>query len=78
MKLYPVVRFTVRGEADTLRCTDCHTVIYDGTCVVCGRLVTALRRLDRRVGRVRRRVVPEEPDSRTRPRIARQQIDEVG
>jgi predicted DCC family thiol-disulfide oxidoreductase YuxK len=49
MTLHPVVRFTVRGDAATgVRCTDCHTVIYDGTCVVCGRLVAALRRLDRR------------------------------
>jgi len=48
MKLYPVVRFTVRGaDVEGLRCTDCHTVIYDGTCVVCGRIVNTLRRLDR-------------------------------
>jgi predicted DCC family thiol-disulfide oxidoreductase YuxK len=49
MTLYPVVRFTVRGaDVEGLRCTDCYTVIYDGACVVCGRLVAALRRIDRR------------------------------
>jgi predicted DCC family thiol-disulfide oxidoreductase YuxK len=49
MKLYPVVRFTVQGdEVEGIRCTDCYTVIYDGTCVVCGRIVRTLRRLDRR------------------------------
>ena len=50
---FPVVRFTVRGVApDAAAAPGCGlcrpwTVVYDGTCKVCGRLVKVLRAWDR-------------------------------
>lgn len=48
MKTFPVVEFTVRGQScfDGLGCP--YTVVYDGNCRVCTRLVGVLRRWDRR------------------------------
>jgi predicted DCC family thiol-disulfide oxidoreductase YuxK len=49
---YPVVRFTVRGVPDAPIDTPVgfgrpYTVVYDGHCKVCGRLVRLLERWDR-------------------------------
>jgi predicted DCC family thiol-disulfide oxidoreductase YuxK len=46
----PVVRFTVAGidrAAPSVGLGRPYTVVYDGTCKVCGRLVTLLRKWDR-------------------------------
>ena len=51
----PVVRFTVRGQPATSAGVPAassalgrpYTVVYDGTCKVCGRIVDALREWDR-------------------------------
>jgi predicted DCC family thiol-disulfide oxidoreductase YuxK len=51
MQTVPVVRFTVAGTGGDEDCTPQgrpYTVVYDGTCKVCGRLVTLLRAWDRR------------------------------
>ena len=43
----PVVQFTVRGEVAP-PCPSCeYTVVYDGTCRVCTRLASVLRKWDR-------------------------------
>ena len=46
----PVVRFTVRGQETAVAATfdRPYTVIYDGACKVCNRLVTLLRGWDRK------------------------------
>jgi predicted DCC family thiol-disulfide oxidoreductase YuxK len=44
---YSVVRFTVAGMTERPVCETCYTVIYDGYCNVCSRIVKVLRRLDR-------------------------------
>jgi predicted DCC family thiol-disulfide oxidoreductase YuxK len=46
---FPVVHFTVRGMAEVEHAPTGHpyTVVYDGFCKVCGRLVTVLRKWDR-------------------------------
>ena len=49
-KTVPVVRFTVKGTATDVPCLPTgrpYTVVYDGTCKVCGKLVTLLRTWDR-------------------------------
>ena len=45
---HAVVRFTVRGMAETAHAPTGHpyTVVYDGFCKVCNRLVTVLRKWD--------------------------------
>jgi predicted DCC family thiol-disulfide oxidoreductase YuxK len=46
----PVVRFVVAGAAHDEPCLPSgrpYTVVYDGTCRMCGRLVTLLRKWDR-------------------------------
>ncbi len=46
--MYPVVRFTVAGRDTQLTALGRpYTVIYDGACKVCGRLVRVLRKWDR-------------------------------
>jgi predicted DCC family thiol-disulfide oxidoreductase YuxK len=46
--MHSPVRFVVAGKpVDALRCTDCHTVVYDGDCRVCARIVEIMRRWDR-------------------------------
>lgn len=47
MKTYPVVEFTVRGESRFDGLGRPYTVVYDGNCRVCTRLVGGLRRWDR-------------------------------
>ena len=48
-KTVPVVRFVVKGISDgpCLPVGRPYTVVYDGTCKICGRLVTMLERWDR-------------------------------
>ena len=49
-RTFPVVRFTVKGAATDVPCTPSgrpYTVVYDGTCTVCGKLVRLLRSWDR-------------------------------
>jgi predicted DCC family thiol-disulfide oxidoreductase YuxK len=43
----PVVRFTVRGQGAAIAFDRPYTVVYDGYCTVCGRIVEVLRRWDR-------------------------------
>ena len=43
----PVVRFTIAGEDAQRGLGRAYTVVYDGTCRVCTRLATALRKWDR-------------------------------
>jgi predicted DCC family thiol-disulfide oxidoreductase YuxK len=46
---YPVVRFTVAGQAmEEFHPTRPYVVVYDGNCRVCTRLANVLRRWDRR------------------------------
>ena len=48
MKTVPVVRFVVAGQdCNGGSCGRPYTVVYDGTCKVCGRLVAVLTRWDR-------------------------------
>lgn len=49
-RLVPVVRFTVAGipEVPSEGLGRPYTVVYDGNCKVCGKLVKVLRTLDRR------------------------------
>jgi predicted DCC family thiol-disulfide oxidoreductase YuxK len=48
VKTIPVVRFVVAGEdCNGGPCGRPYTVVYDGTCKVCGRLVALLTRWDR-------------------------------
>ena len=49
-KTLPVVQFTVKGAPTDVPCAPSarpYTVVYDGTCKVCGKLVTLLRKWDR-------------------------------
>src|SRR5687767_101003 len=49
-KTFPVVRFSVKGTPTDVPCAPSgrpYTVVYDGTCKVCGKLVTLLRKWDR-------------------------------
>ena len=49
-RTFPVVRFTVKGQASDVSCLPSgrpYTVVYDGTCNVCGKLVKLLRGWDR-------------------------------
>jgi predicted DCC family thiol-disulfide oxidoreductase YuxK len=49
-KTVPVVRFVVKGMEQEQDCTPMgrpYTVVYDGTCTICGRLVKLLRKWDR-------------------------------
>jgi len=43
----PVVRFTVRGQESSTGLGRPYTCVYDGTCTVCTRLATVLRKWDR-------------------------------
>jgi predicted DCC family thiol-disulfide oxidoreductase YuxK len=43
---YPVVRFTIAGEAASSGLGRPYTCVYDGRCKVCGRLAKALRKWD--------------------------------
>src|SRR5687768_1263781 len=49
-KTVPVVRFVVKGmESQDESCTPSgrpYTVVYDGTCTICGKLVKMLRKWD--------------------------------
>jgi predicted DCC family thiol-disulfide oxidoreductase YuxK len=46
-RTFPVVQFTVRGQA-SVSCPTCeYTVVYDGDCRVCTRLAVVLRKWDR-------------------------------
>jgi predicted DCC family thiol-disulfide oxidoreductase YuxK len=48
-KTVPVVRFVVKGQSADQDCLPAgrpYTVVYDGTCTVCGRLVKLLRKWD--------------------------------
>jgi predicted DCC family thiol-disulfide oxidoreductase YuxK len=48
-KTVPVVRFVVKGQSADQDCLPTgrpYTVVYDGTCTVCGRLVKLLRKWD--------------------------------
>ena len=48
MTTVPVVRFVVAGEACAGgACGRPYTVVFDGTCKICGRLVTLLQKWDR-------------------------------
>ena len=50
-KTVPVVRFTVKGVPTDEPCIPTgrpYTVVYDGTCTVCGKLVKLLRKWDRK------------------------------
>ncbi len=44
----PVVRFTVAGHEESIGLGRPYTVVYDGDCKVCSRLVKLLRKWDRR------------------------------
>jgi predicted DCC family thiol-disulfide oxidoreductase YuxK len=45
---YPVVRFVLAGqESATFNPTRPYTIVYDGACKVCGRIVRLLKRWDR-------------------------------
>ena len=49
-KTFPVVQFTVKGAPTDVPCVPSgrpYTVVYDGTCTVCGKLVKLLRKWDR-------------------------------
>ena len=49
-KTVPVVKFVVKGQPDDVPCepgSRPYTVVYDGHCKVCGKLVTLLRKWDR-------------------------------
>jgi predicted DCC family thiol-disulfide oxidoreductase YuxK len=49
VKTVPVVRFIVKGQSADQDCLPAgrpYTVVYDGTCTVCGRLVKLLRKWD--------------------------------
>ena len=49
-KTVPVVRFVIKGQAPDDNCEPSgrpYTVVYDGTCNVCGKLVKLLRKWDR-------------------------------
>ena len=58
---YPVVHFTVRGLPEETYAPSGHpyTVVYDGFCKVCNRLVTVLRKWDR--GRLLEIVPSQQP-----------------
>ena len=50
-KTTPVVRFVVKGEETDQPCLPSghpYTVVYDGTCTICGKLVRMLRKWDTR------------------------------
>jgi predicted DCC family thiol-disulfide oxidoreductase YuxK len=48
VKTFPIVRFVVAGaDCNGGPCGRPYTVVYDGTCKVCGRLVAVLTRWDR-------------------------------
>ena len=49
-RTFPVVQFTVKGAPTDVPCVPAgrpYTVVYDGTCTVCGKLVKLLRSWDR-------------------------------
>jgi predicted DCC family thiol-disulfide oxidoreductase YuxK len=49
VKTYLVTRFTLagaNGSVDKPPCRDCYTVVYDGHCTVCTRIVEVLRSWD--------------------------------